>query len=448
MKTLRIINKQFFHKLLTFISIGAFILVSIPFVAPSNTYAQQAAKCDESFYSSNDVLFYNPCAKKCGGATSGSSADVTSLRGKNNGEKIFNFWLDAGFTAQQAAGVTGSMQNEGGFSPFRQETTQSWPSGGWGIAQFTGGQRDAATAFVSGAIGTDVFNQYYQSTYGGAVLESNGFVPDGVPVDVNDKFLLGELRYLLQHIKDLEPNNVRTSQLNTDFNQAYPAGTKLYDYIKTIVQAGDAAVAWTYLYEYPGDIMNTSKRRSVSAANILELYSTGVSTTCGGNLTAGGMTLTQAVQFVNDYKNNPDNVNYIGGAGKDCAGGPLSNCVSFSMYFVNKYTNLKSSASPGNGSTVVPNLIASNPSVENGHSPRPYAIFSTPSGSQMCGDVKCGHTGVILGVDTSKGVVIVGEASCGGASSWDTAREYPLAQFDSDAYTYIYTDSSLKGAVQ
>ncbi len=407
------------------------------------------AKCDEQFYSSNDVLFYNPCATSCSAGGSGST--VSTLRGKNNGEKIFNYWLDSGLSSQQAAGITGSMQHEGGFSPFRQEMSQSWPAGGWGIAQFTHdpGQRGDATKFVRDAIGADMFNQYYKDQYGGAVFEDNGFIPNGVPPDVNDKFLLGELNYLSNHIKQLVPNNTRTSMLKSDYGQAIPDGVNLYDYLKTVVQANDAAIAWTYLYEFPGDIKNTAAARGESAKNILEMYGNGISTSCGGSLAAGGMTLDQAVKFMQDYKSNPSNVKYIGGAGQDCVGGPLSNCVSFSAYFINKYTNIKGfdSGPPGNGSTVVANIIARNPGIQNGHSPRPYAIFSTPSGTQMCESVKCGHTGVILGVDTANKKVIVGEASCGAGTDWDTAREYPLSQFDSDEYTYAYTDGLLKGTV-
>jgi hypothetical protein len=448
--------KTLLFRITSFVAILGLITLSYPIQTQVSAIEEEevASMCDTEFYSSNDILFYDPCANVCSESGTGGLATVSTLRGANNGEKIFNFWVDAGLTAQQAAGVTGSMKHEGGFSPFRQEMSQSWPAGGWGIAQFTfdPGQRGSAVAYVSNAIGAGVFNQYYKNDFGGAVMESNGFIPAGVPVDVNDKFLMAELNYLLDHIKGLDPNNVRRNAYQRDFGQAVGQGVNLYDYLKTVVQAADAAVAWTYLYEYPGDIKNTSLERGVSASEIMTMYAngTGVSTTCGGSLEAGGMTLEQALAFMDKYKNSSDSKQYIGGAGQDCAGGPLSNCVSFSVFFINKYTTLQGfgdGTSPGNGSTVVPNVIARNPAVQNGHSPRPYAIFSTPSGSEMCGDVKCGHTGVILGVDAARNKVIVGEAGCGGPASWDTAREYDLSKFNSDAYTYAYTDGFLKGAV-
>lgn len=444
-------------------SFVAFVIASIPFAtttaralgAPST--AGSGGACDQQFYSNNDILFYSSCATACSNSGTAGNGNINTIRGANNGDKVFNFWVDAGLSSQQAAGITGSIQSESGFSPFRHEdgknkdgTPLAFESAGWGIAQFTGNQRTDATASVQAAIGADLFNQYYKQVYGGSVFESAGFVPTGVPVDVNDKFLLGELNYLLTYIKSYVPISIRTSGLKTDFGQSVPANTKLYDYLKTVTQAGDAAAAWTYLYEQPGDIKKTTIGRQTNAAKILTIKSTGTSTStdCGGNLTQGGLTLAQGIKFMDNYKNTPSNVQYIAGAGQDCTGGPLSNCVSFSVFFVRKYTTLIESGPAGNGSTVVAHLISLNPTAKNGHSPQPYAIFSTPSGSQMCGAVKCGHTGVILGVDKTKGVVVVGEAACGAAADWDTAREYPLSRFDSNDYTYIYTDGLLKGAVE
>jgi hypothetical protein len=442
--------KRFIYGL--FVFLFAFASIASTF-NPTPVAAQSSESCDREFYSSNDILFYDPCATTCS-TSSGGNATVSSLRGKNNGEKIFNYWVDAGFSPQQAAGITGSMQHEGGFSPFRQEMSQSFPAGGWGIAQFTFGQRDAATAFVKAEIGESLFNEYYKNQYGGAALESNGFVPSGVPIEVNDKFLLSELNYLLDHIKSLEPNNIRRNAYQRDFNQTVDAATTLYNYLKTVVEAGNAATAWTYLYEFPANIKTTSMGRAKSAANILKLYSTGTTASCGGNLIAGGMTLEQAKEFMdkyNDPANEAENVKFIGGAGQGCAGGPLSNCVSLSVYFINKYTSIQgmgTGTSPGNGSTVVANIISRNPNIQNGHSPRPYAIFSTAAGSQDCDGVACGHTGIILGVDTERGKVIVGEAGCGSPKSWDGAHEYELSDFNNGSYTYAYTEGLLKGDVQ
>ena len=166
---------------------------------------------------------------------------------------------------------------------------------------------------------------------------------------------------------------------------------------------------------------------------------------------AKGMNLAEAVAFMDSYKNNPDNAQYIGEAGSTCNGGPLSNCVSFSVYFANKFTTIKDMGKgflPGMGGTVVKTILSRNPSVESGNDARVDAIFSTTKGSQNCGNIKCGHTGVILGVDVARGKVIVGEAGCAAPGRWDTAREYDLEKFNSGSYTYAYTNNILKAEVK
>lgn len=429
----------------------AALAVSVSLIATPTT---QAASCDTAFYSANDILFFNPCAANC--SSSPNVGTISTLSGDNNAKKIYNFWVSAGLAPQQAAGITGSMKHEGGFSPFRQEDGKAWESGGWGIAQFTfsPGQRADAKAYVSNAVGADIFNQYYKNDYGGPVLESQGFVPSGVPQDINDKFLLGELNYLLDHIKQLKPNSTRAAAYQADFGQTVDPNMTLYNYLTTQSNAGGAAIAWTYLYEYPGDIKATALERSKSAEELLSVLSGGSTTSgssssassCGSaGLVAGGLNMAQAKAFMQSYVSDPQASNLIGGAGRGCPGGELANCVSFSAYFINKYTTLQGFASgpTGNGNEVVGNIAARNPSVKTGTTPKLYAVFSlTAQGSP-------GHTGVILGIDTDRKKVIVGEASCGDSMDWIASHnnEYDLAQFSSGAYTYAYTDGMLKGTI-
>lgn len=432
-----------------YLFIAVFIAAATPFGHSAN--AIETGKCDTEFYQKNDILYYSPCASACEASTGVSGVGaVSSLRGSNNGDKIVNFWQDAGLSVQQASGVTGSMQHEGSFSPFIQEFEYPWPTYGWGIAQFSFDQRNAVIEYSKKAFGEALFNQYYSEQYSGRVSQSNGFVPEGVPVPVNDQFLLAQLNYLLGYIKDFKPASIpdRVNFLKRDFGQTVDPDMSLFDYLKTQTQPDAVAIAWTYLYEYPGDIKETAQMRADSAKQIMDMNGAGSGTTtsCGGSLSTGGMTLDQAKDFMEkQYKGNvEDSRKYLGGAGQDCPGGPLANCVSFSTWFINKYTSLKGfdSGAPGNGGTVVSNIVARNPDIKSGHSPRPYSIFSTyESGSTF------GHTGVVLGVDTQKGKVIIGEAGCGDnlGMDWITAREYDLSTWDSDKYTYAYTDGVLKG---
>lgn len=430
------------------------LVVTALILAISSGLSLPTRAYNREFYEANNIYFYGPsggggCAAP-GGAVAGA---ISSLRGGNNAEKIYNFWLDAGLNHQQSAGILGSMFHESSFSPFRQEEADStpWPEGGWGIAQFTAAQRDAATAYVKEKLGAELFNQYYQDQYGGRVSEANGFIPDGVPPDVNDKFLLAELNYLLEYIKAFPPSDIplRPERYSGDWGFSIEDGKFLYDHLKEISTADQASKAWTYLYEFPGDIRTTAAERAVTAEEYATQLQGGTSggtsssdPNCAGpgGLVAGGMTLDEAVKFMESYKSDPQADSLLGGAGRDCSGGPLANCVSFTVYFINKYTKLKGfdSGAPGHGVSVAGNVIDRNPGVQSGTEPRPYAIFSTPSTSEY------GHTGIILGVDTAKQTVIVGEAGCGFGMDWITAREKPLAEFQS-GYTYAYTEGYLTG---
>lgn len=426
----------------------AVLVASNLFVMPPPVSAKLCAEFDEQYFTENDVFFYDPCASSC--SSGGGAGTITEVRGENNGEKIFNFWLDAGLSREQSAGVTGSMKHESGFSPFRGEegkvgSVANWPNGGWGIAQFTWepGQRSYAKTYVINAIGQELFDQYYKAEYSTAVTEANGFIPDGIPVDVNDKFLLAELNYLLEHVKGLLPATIptRTDAYLADFGKTIGADENLFAHLGTLQTPAEAAVAWTYLYEWPGDIKNTSLGRGQSADEIFALYTGGSSAgSCGPS--DGGMTLDEAKEFMAIYKQidagDPNgDAQYLSGACHTLT----DNCVTFSAYFVNKYTTLNIAID--DGGKMVGALSAQNPGVEVGTVPKPYSIFGTRKGSTICDDgLPCGHTGIVLGVDTGTGKVIVGEAAyCN--DGFTAAREYDLAEWTDGDYTFLYAAGNL-----
>lgn len=95
---------------------------------------------DESFYSSNDILFYDP---RC---DTGVAQGLISLQGKDNLEKILKFLMDParGLTLAQAAGIIGNLMAESRLDPsIIQGGGQANPdykpvSGvGFGLAQWT-----------------------------------------------------------------------------------------------------------------------------------------------------------------------------------------------------------------------------------------------------------------------------------------------------------------------
>ncbi len=178
----------------------------------------------------------------------------------------------------------------------------------------------------------------------------------------------------------------------------------------------------------------------------------GSNTICNdGSLVSGGMDLEQAKKLVQPYidKQNEtlhtySNVVFDGITlyyWSDC-GSALTNCVAFSKWFLSKYTTVSKSSIPDvRGDYFVQHMI-NNGFEDGGHTPRAYAVFSTNANGLT-------HTGVVLGVDESRGKIIIGEAGCSGngtaSTSFTGAKEYDLSVYQSDAYSYAYTDSVLKG---
>lgn len=361
-------------------------------LSPLNAFAYN----NNHFYSSNDILFYD----ENGESTICSS---TQLSGSDNKQKIYNFWISQGLTPEQAAGITGSMESEGGFSPFRQEEAQSWPNGGYGIAQFTGGQRTAVTNSLSSELGK-TFTQYYLDEYGGGVSESNGYIPDDVPQDVNDSFLLGELNYLSSYTSSFSPSTipVRVSGLEADYDLTVKSGEKLLDFIKTLSSAGDAAKAWTYLYEQPSNIKATAAERANNAEEILTEYGGGGSVAGSDNciVGVGGLTFDQAKTLMEEYYNNRSQ--YFNSFWNQP--GQSNQCTAFVYYFNTRF--ITTGTGSGDGKDVVDNLLSGFPNFyesADSSSLQPFSIFSLSNSG-------AGHTGVILGVE-SDGSIIVGEAN-------------------------------------
>jgi len=388
------------HYLVAVMVFASFISI----LSPKVDTAQAA--CDTAFYESNDITWYNPCeVVRCSGAGS-----VTKLVGEDNRQKIYNFWIAQKMTPEQAAGITGSMQSEGGFSPFRQEISQTWPAGGYGIAQFTGGQRTAVTAYLKKDTAVKpLFEKYYSNEYGGAVNEEKKFIPTGVPVDVNDKFLLGELNYLATYISGFVPSTIstRVEKIKADYDQSVNKGQKLMAYLKTLKTPGDAAIAWTYLYEYPADIKATSAQRAGNADAVFKKYKTGAedSQSCS-TIGSGGLNYEQGVTFMTNYFNGKDKYfkSLNSGFGNFWSTKYTDQCTTFVAYFVSRF--VMAAPSIPNGGDVVGRLTGTYPKSfkkVDKKNIQPYTVFSgTNAGA--------GHTGVILGI-LDDGSIVVGEGN-------------------------------------
>jgi hypothetical protein len=172
------------------------------------------------------------------------------------------------------------------------------------------------------------------------------------------------------------------------------------------------------------------------------VYSTLANITSDGDCgpSAGGMTLEQAQAFMDKYaqidNGDPNGDLPFLNRTYGCAGLRTNNCVAFTLFFLQKYTTLNFASA--DGGKIVGAIAAANPDIQSGTVPQAYSIFGTRKGRTICDDgLPCGHTGMVLGVDTERGVIIVGEAAYCNAA-FTGAREYDLAQWSNGEYTYLY----------
>lgn len=157
-------------------------------------------------------------------------------------------------------------------------------------------------------------------------------------------------------------------------------------------------------------------------------------------LVEGGMNESQA-QKLADYYNGPEvDASYWGlPYGK-------TNCVSFSAFFVQRFTSVgrRTSGGWGNGKDVANNLAQSE-GLPTGTEPRPYAVFSITNGVTVCEDgYLCGHTGVVVGVEGNK--VITVEAAYPSTPAYVATRDLSYFVNDKHGDTFVYLESILNQA--
>jgi len=426
------LQRSFFRVISSVIILSLVLTSSIGAVADEEEvkYTQTPVDCSieakiarENFYIRNGFGNYDPCSDTC----SLSAGSVVRLSGKDNLEKILNYFTARGMSREQAAGIAGSLLHEGGFSPFRQEDTfkDEWPNGGYGIAQFTGGQRAAVTEFLSSKLGA-TFTQYYVGLYGGGVTVDTGYIPSGIPENINDQFLIGQLDYLYQYMSDFAPSTIETrvTELQQDYKLSIGDGVKLLDYILSLNSAGDVAKVWTYLYEYPAGRKNAAIIRASSAEQIFTNITPSSSSDCG--ISAGGLSFEQTKALMLEYNSiKKDFFNNVLGNSFWSGFDQVDECTAFVMYFANKYIGPLSNT--GNGRSAATYAVQGAPGVYKSVTAdqiEPFTIFSIDSAAY-------GHTGMILGV-MDDGSVIVGESNTRWGAAEGLLENESSGAFDGD----------------
>lgn len=184
------------------------------------TYIPVLAISSSDFKTMNGINYYD----SSGTTPAICSGGAGSLTGSSGEDKVWNFLIQKGLTKEQAAGIAGNLSIESGFIPDNQENSQSFPAGGWGIAQWTGSRR------------TDLVN----------ALQKAGlpYTNEKTPPSLLDKLLLFELNYMWNEADSRgDLNKLRTDTAGQTGNAAVSA----------------AAVSWHRYYEISADLTPTAR---------------------------------------------------------------------------------------------------------------------------------------------------------------------------------------------
>jgi hypothetical protein len=125
---------RFAYRLLQFVLVLGFVMLQNLVSVNALSAAQQKVFRDHINYFNVDV------SAVC-------SNSSTSLRGSDNGAKIWNYFKDKGLSDAQVAGIMGNLKQESGFNPQAVEgggnskNPADAGSGGWGLAQWTPGSK-------------------------------------------------------------------------------------------------------------------------------------------------------------------------------------------------------------------------------------------------------------------------------------------------------------------
>lgn len=315
------------------VAIWLALVVTLGFVGDSTKVF--AVPFSMQYYGANDVTHYNPDAMPC---APGSG----SLRGATPKEKIWNYLVDKGLTAEQAAGVMGNMDAESGFVATRRQADNSkdiWNSNfdnaAWGLAQWDGGRR--YTAPNGGILGKlrekhPDLEKYTAPEYG----RSDG--NEKVPAADLDTLLLFELDYLYD-----ESTNRPLTETN------YGRGANEWETLKLQKTVDDATVFWHNNFEVSRDTASVVLNgRGAKSQRVFDEFS-GKTAKAGGSSgckAANGDLVAKTLEYAwpkysDDQAKKPEYETAVTNAKKDgrytgdpCYGGGVD-CGAFVTLLVN-----------------------------------------------------------------------------------------------------------------
>ncbi|MGW0536265.1 phage tail tip lysozyme [Streptomyces sp. NPDC003032] len=341
------------------------------------------------------------CVVNAGSVGDGSGATVPAGMEKN-AKEIYSVLSSWGMPKENIAGILGNWSQESGIDP---TSVQNFPTGTYAM---TAGKASAAQNTDNG-IGLG------QWTFGRNTLLRQYAKSNGI-----DWFMIkAQLAFM---IDGDNPGDVTVFKGMLKTSQGSPRAAALHfhenwerstDGAAGLTARGDNAEMW--FGKMSGWSVDSSIVGGVEniVGGIIENIVNGINTirsncsTKGGtsvSLKDGGMTQEEAQALVDLFNKEgdkflDDRYGDQGGPGS-CGRNHAENCVSFSTYFVNKYTTFQTYPAGDGKETAY--TIASATGKQLSSTPTPYSVGSGP------GSGPAGHTLVVLGVRGDK--VILGEA--------------------------------------
>ncbi|MGW2984301.1 phage tail tip lysozyme [Streptomyces goshikiensis] len=341
------------------------------------------------------------CVVNAGSVGSGSGATVPADVEKNARE-IYSALSSWGMPKENIAGILGNWSQESGIDP---TSVQNFPTGTYSMT----------AAKASAAQNTDNGIGLGQWTFGRNTLLRQYAKSKGV-----DWYTIrAQLAFM---VDGDNPGDVTAFKGMLKKSQGSPRAAALHfheswersaDGADGIAARGDKAEMW--FGKMSGWTVDSSVVGGVEniVGGIIENIATGINTILGNctskgstsvSLKDGGITQEEAQALVDLF--NKEGGKFLddrygpGGGPGSCNGNHAMNCVSFSTYFINKYTTFQTYPSGDGKETAY--TIARETGKQMSSTPAAYSVGSGP------GSGPAGHTLVVLGVQGDK--VILGEA--------------------------------------
>lgn len=434
-------------------SLAVIMAVILMGVMPASTYALTPEQLDK--FAQNNIMFYDP--------DGGDGSGCTTIAGGNN----YNYKGDTVFSSTQLNAIEA---NRSFYEKAAEKYNFPWqilavlhtretnlarenPENGQGAYQlytYTNGGKNEKAFLPAGSISDDEFQRQTDiaAEVVNSIMTSN---------DINSSTDSG-IKSLFFHYNGVasayieQAKKLGFSEDEAEHGEGSPYVMNRYDERRDpTMEPTESNGTWGQIKKDGGEIEYPANMGFGAYVQYIALG--GSSVECNtGTLVSGGLTLKEAEAIVQPYidkqnetLNQKSNVDFDGVTlyyYDDC-GSTLTNCVAFSRWFLAKYTNVDRGLIPAVDGGSYVSAMVNNGFEDGGHTPRAYAVFSSTAVS-----TGAGHTGVVLGVDEERGKIVIGEAACSGSGVSNTgftgAKEYDLSTYQSNSYTYAYTDSVLK----